>query len=109
LAQRLDQLRPADFGIPSIVFEIAVCLKIKHLVVRFALDRKRNTLIEVGVAMGSGTELRFICRAPPDGTVPKKRFMFEGREFFWYRTPRQRLGFCYYFAREFRRRVYVIR
>jgi TIR domain len=72
-------------------------------------DDHRNTLIEAGVAMGSGTELKFICRAPPDGVFPKKPFMFEGREFFWYHKPEERLGLCCSFAREFRRRVYVTR
>lgn len=72
-------------------------------------DDHRNTLIEAGVAMGSGTRLKLICREPPDAAPLKKRFMFEGQEFFWYRTPEERLGLCYYFARQFRRRVYVLR
>jgi len=72
-------------------------------------DDHRNTLIETGIAMGSGTRLKFMCREPADGTPPKKRFMFEGQEFHWYRSPEERLGLCYYFARQFRRRVYVVR
>jgi hypothetical protein len=39
-------------------------------------------------------------------TVLKKRFMFEGQEYYWYTTPEERLGLCYYFAKQFRRRVY---
>jgi hypothetical protein len=69
----------------------------------------RNTLIEAGIAMGCGTRLKLMCREPPAGVALKKRFMFEGQEFFWYRTPEERLGLCYYFARQFRRRVYVVR
>jgi TIR domain len=72
-------------------------------------DDHRNTLIEAGVAMGSGTLLKLICREPPTGSPFKKRFMFEGQELHWYRTPEQRLGLCYYFARQFRRQVYVVR
>jgi hypothetical protein len=72
-------------------------------------DNHRNTLIEAGVALGSGTPLKLICREPPEGQAVKKRFMFEGQEFFWYRTPEERLGLCCYFARQFRRRVYVFR
>lgn len=72
-------------------------------------DDHRNTLIETGVAMGAGTQIKLMCRAPPAGVTPKKRFMFEGLEYFWYQTPEERLGLCYYFARQFRRRVYVVR
>ena len=72
-------------------------------------DDHRNTLIEAGIAMGSGTRLKLICREPPAGAPLKKRFMFEGQELYWYGTPEQRLGLCYYFARQFRRRVYVLR
>jgi hypothetical protein len=72
-------------------------------------DDHRNTLIEAGIAMGSGTRLKLMCSEPPAGAPLKKRFMFEGQEFYWYRTPEQRLGLCYYFARQFRRQVYVVR
>ena len=37
------------------------------------------------------------------------RFMFEGQEFHGYATPEDRLGLCFYFARQFRRQVYVVR
>jgi hypothetical protein len=72
-------------------------------------DDHRNTLIETGIAMGSGTRLKLMCRQPMDTTPLKKRFMFEGQEFHWYQTPEDRLGLCYYFARQFRRKVYVVR
>jgi hypothetical protein len=72
-------------------------------------DDHRNTLIEAGVAMGAQTRLKFMCREPPDGTPLKRRFMFEGQEFFWYRSSEERLGLCCYFARQFRRHVYVVR
>ncbi|QSQ26409.1 toll/interleukin-1 receptor domain-containing protein [Pyxidicoccus parkwayensis] len=72
-------------------------------------DDNRNTLIEAGIAMGSGTRLKLICREPPAGAPLKKRFMFEGQEYFWYRSAEERLALCYYFARQFRRRVYVVR
>lgn len=72
-------------------------------------DDNRNTLIEVGVAMGCGTQVKLMCKKPIDGAPLKKRFMFEGQEYYWYSTPEERLGLCYYFARQFRRRVYVFR
>src|SRR5262249_24953878 len=72
-------------------------------------DDHRNTLIEAGVAMGSGTLLKLMCREPSPGAPLKKRFMFEGQELYWYRTLEQRLGLCYYFARQFRRQVYMVR
>ena len=72
-------------------------------------DDHRNTLIETGVAMGSGTLLKLMCREPPSGLPLKKRFMFEGQELYWYRTFEQRLGLCYYFARQFRRQIYMVR
>jgi hypothetical protein len=72
-------------------------------------DDNRNTLIEVGVAMGCGTLVKLMCKKPIDGAPLKKRFMFKGQEYYWYSTPEERLGLCYYFARQFRRRVYVFR
>jgi hypothetical protein len=72
-------------------------------------DDHRNTLIETGIAMGSGTRLRLMCRAPPSGAPPKKAFMFEGLELCWYHTPEEQLGLYYYFAHQFRRRIYVFR
>lgn len=72
-------------------------------------DDHRNTLIEAGIAMGAGTRLKLMCREPPSGAPLKKRFMFEGQEFFWYRTAEERLALAYYFARQFRRRIYVLR
>lgn len=72
-------------------------------------DDHRNTLIEAGVAMGGGTPLKLMCRQPPAEAPLKRRFMFEGQEFYWYSTPEQRLGLCYYFARQFRRQIYVMR
>ena len=72
-------------------------------------DDNRNTLIETGIAMGSGTPLKLMCRQPPADEPLKKRFMFEGQELYWYSTPEQRFGLCYYFARQFRRQVYVVR
>ena len=78
------------------------------VVVADVTDDPRNTLIEAGVAMGSGTSLKLIVHAP-GGVIPKKRFMFEGHEVFGYATPEERLGLCYWIARQFRRRVYVLR
>jgi hypothetical protein len=79
------------------------------IVIADVSDDHRNTLIEAGIAMGAGTKLKLICRARSTGGPPKKRFMFEGQELHWYQTPEERLGLCYYFARQFRRRVYVVR
>jgi hypothetical protein len=78
------------------------------VVIADVTDDPRNTLIEAGVAMGSGTTLKLIVHAP-DGVIPKKRFMFEGHEVFGYASPEERLGLCYWIARQFRRRVYVLR
>jgi TIR domain len=91
--------------------QAAIVERIRHaaVVVADVSDDHRNTLIEAGIAMGAGTRLRLMCSEPPAGAPLKKRFMFEGQEFFWYRTPEERLGLAYYFARQFRRRVYVVR
>jgi hypothetical protein len=71
-------------------------------------DDHRNTLIEAGIAMGSGRKLKLICNAST-AAVPKKPFMFEGVEVLHYQTPEERLGLCFFYARQFRRSVYVIR
>jgi len=83
-------------------------IKRATVVIADVSDDHRNTLIEAGIAMGCGTRLKLICREPPVGLPLKKRFMFEGQELFWYKTPEQRLALCYYFARQFRRHVYVL-
>jgi hypothetical protein len=83
-------------------------IKRAALVIADVSDDHRNTLIEAGIAMGAGTTLKLMCRIPPDNVLPKKRFMFEGLEVYWYRTPEERLGLCFYFARQCRRNVYVI-
>jgi len=72
-------------------------------------DDHRNTLIEAGIAMGGGTRLKLMSRRPPADAPLKKRFMFEGQEYFWFQSPEERLGLFYYFARQFHRRVYVLR
>lgn len=77
------------------------------MVIADVSDDHRNTLIEAGVAMGAGTPLKLMCRQPLADAPLKKRFMFEGQELYWYRSPEQRLGLCYYFARQFRRQIYV--
>lgn len=89
--------------------QAAIIERIRHAAVVIAdvSDDHRNTLIETGIAMGCGTRLRLMCSEPPTGAPLKKRFMHEGQEFAWYRTPEERLGLAYYFARQFRRRVYV--
>jgi len=78
------------------------------VVIADVTDDHRNTLIEAGIAMGARTPLKLMVHAPA-GEVPRRRFMFEGQEFYWYKTPEERLGLCCYFARQFRRRVYVTR
>ena len=78
------------------------------VVIADTTDDHRNTLIETGIAMGCGTKLRLMAHAP-DGIPGKKPFMFEGQEFFGYRTPEERLCLSYFFARQFRRHVYVVR
>jgi len=76
------------------------------VVIADVTDDHKNTLIETGIALGSGTPLKLIVHAP-DGIYPKKRFMFEGQEVYGYRSPEERLGLCYWIARQFRRRIYV--
>ena len=39
----------------------------------------------------------------------RQRFMFEGQEYHWYASEEERLGLCYWIARQFRRQVYVVR
>ena len=91
--------------------QIAIIERIRRaaVVVADVSDDHRNTLIEAGIAMGSGTTLKLMCREPRAGEPLKKRFMFEGQELHWYRTPEERLALCYYFARQFRRQVYIVR
>ena len=76
------------------------------VVIADVTDDHRNTLIEAGIALGGGTPLKLIVHAP-DGIYPKKRFMFEGQEVYGYSSPEERLGLCYWIARQFRRRIYV--
>jgi hypothetical protein len=78
------------------------------LMIADVTDDHRNTLIEAGIAMGCGTQLKLIVHAP-GGEIPKKRFMFEGQELYPYRTEEEKLGLCYWIARQYRRRVYVAR
>jgi TIR domain-containing protein len=64
----------------------------------------KNSLIEAGVALGSGTPLHLLSRLPADGSL-KRRFMFEDREMNWYPGPLERVGLAYRIARMYRRRV----
>jgi TIR domain len=73
-------------------------------VVADVTDDNRNSLIEAGVALGSGTPLHLLCQAPSSDSR-KKRFMFEDREMNWYETPLERLGALYRIAKMYRRRV----
>ena len=65
----------------------------------------RNTLIEAGVALGSGTPLHLLSQPPADGSL-KTRFMFQDREINWYQDGVDRLGSAYRIGRLYRRRVY---
>ncbi len=76
------------------------------VVIADVTDDHRNTLIEAGIALGSGTPVKLIAHTP-DGILPKKRFMFEGQELHGYSSPEERLGICYWIARQYRRRIYV--
>lgn len=78
------------------------------LVIADVSDDHRNTLIETGIAMGAGTKLRLMVSAP-GGVLPSRRFMFDGQEVLGYASPEQRLGLCYFIARNIRRQVYVVR
>ena len=77
-------------------------------VVADVTDDHRNTLIEAGIALGSGTSLHLMCRVPEDGSL-KRRFMFEDIEMNWYTNPAERLAIAYRIAKLFRRQVYYTR
>jgi hypothetical protein len=68
-------------------------------------DDHRNSLIEAGIAIGSGTPLHLMCRIPENGSL-KRRFMFEDMEMNWYRNPVERLATAYRISKLYRRRVY---
>ena len=68
-------------------------------------DDHRNSLIEAGIAMGSGTPLHLMCKVPENGSL-KRRFMFEDTEMNWYRNLVERVATAYRIARLYRRRVY---
>ena len=87
--------------------EITGLIRRAALTIADVSGNKRNTLIEAGIAMGAGRRLKLISRKPARSRPPKKPFMFEGQEFEWYETPEERLCLCHFFARKFRRRVYV--
>jgi hypothetical protein len=87
--------------------EITDLIRRAALTIADVSENNRNTLIEAGIAMGSGARLRLISSKPPRAGLPKKTFMFEGQEFEWYETPGERLCLCYYFAHKLRRRIYV--
>ena len=70
-------------------------------------DDHRNSLIEAGIAMGSGTPLHLMCKVPENDSL-KRRFMFEDMEMNWYREPVERLAIAYRIARLYRRRVYSL-
>lgn len=67
-------------------------------------DDNRNSLIEAGIAIGTGTALHLICQLTSDGPR-KKRFMFEDKEVNWYGSPQERLGAVYRISKRYRRRV----
>lgn len=79
------------------------------VVIADVTEDHRSPLIEAGIAMGAGTRLKLIAMRPPEGPAATKRPMFEGQEFFWYGSAEERLGLTYFLARQFRRRVYVLR
>jgi TIR domain len=79
------------------------------MVIADVTDDNRNTLIETGIAMGSGVPLRLMSRTGPDGVLTKRRFMYEGQHYQWYRSDEERLGLSYRFAHEVRRQIYVLR
>jgi hypothetical protein len=92
----------------NVQYAIIDLIRRAAVVIADVSDDHRNILIEAGIAMGTGTRLKLICRRPSSGNLPKKAFMFEGLELNWYETAEERLGLCYYLARQFRRHVYLI-
>ena len=82
----IDQIRNAAFVIADVT------------------DNNRNSLIEAGVALGTGTPLHLLCQLPSDGSL-KTRFMFQDREMNWYKDPLERLGAVYRIAKKYSRRV----
>ena len=64
-----------------------------------------NSLIEAGVALGTGTHLHLISRPPESGEL-KTRFMFSDREIDWYKNSLDKVGVIHRIARLYRRRVF---
>ncbi len=93
----------------NVQLEIVDRIRRAAVVIADVSDDHRNTLIEAGIAMGAGTNLKLICQKGVGDPFPKKRFMFEGQEYHWYSSPEEKLGLCYFFARQFRRQIYVVR
>ena len=90
--------------------EITDLIRRAALIIADVSENNRNTLIEAGIAMGTGNPDRLKLISSGKTTQPgppKKPFMFEGREFEWYEAPAERLCLCYFFARKIRRRIYV--
>jgi hypothetical protein len=107
-ASNLTCVRGQRLGGDNVQREIVDRIRRAAAVIADVTDDNRNTLIEAGIAMGAGTRLKLIAHAPA-GAIPKKRFMFEGQELLLYRTEEERIGLCYWLARQFRRHIYVTR
>jgi len=84
--------------------EIVERIRNAGFVVADVTDDHRNSLIEAGVALGSGTPLHLLSGRPSDGSF-KRRFMFEDREMNWYQNPVERLGSAFRIGRLYRRRI----
>ena len=64
-----------------------------------------NSIIEAGIARGSGTPLHLISEYPATGDL-RTRFMFRDMEVNWYRDEVERLGVVHRISRQYRRRTY---
>lgn len=65
-----------------------------------------NSLVEAGIARGSGTKLHLICKRPETGDL-HTRFMFRDMEMSWYRDSLEHLGVLHRIARQYRRRIFT--
>jgi hypothetical protein len=85
---------------------VARRIKNAAFVIADVSDDNKNSLIEAGIAMGSGTPLHLICRRPDDGAF-KRRFMFEDMEMNWYDNGLDKVGIVHKIARLYKRRVFA--
>src|SRR6185295_18597614 len=71
-ASNMDCARGERLSSDNVQRAIIDLIQRAAVVIADVSDDHRNTLIEAGVAMGSGTRLKLMCQRPTDGVLPKK-------------------------------------